>query len=78
MLCHLLQYLVGNGCNIGAGLGAVDYVNRVAYAGSNDFSLNVVHLENLGDVVNQVNTRHGDVIQASKEWGYVGCACPCG
>lgn len=45
MLCHLLQYLVRNSSDVGSGLGTVDYVNRIADAGSNDFSFNVVHLK---------------------------------
>ena len=51
MFCHLLNYLIRNSGNVGACLSTVDYMNRVAHAGSDDFSLDVVHLENLGNVV---------------------------
>ena len=52
-------------------------MNRVADACCDDLGLDVVHHEDLGDLVDQVDTRHGDVIQSSQERGNIGCAGSC-
>ena len=52
-------------------------MDRVTDACRDDLSLDVMHHEDLGDLVDQINTRHRDVVQSAQERGNVGCACSC-
>ena len=77
MFGHLHQNLKWNGCDVSACLCTVYDMDRVTDAGCDDLGLDVMHLIDLHDVVDQVDTWHGDIIQTTKEWGYISRAGPC-
>ena len=73
------DYIAGirNRSDISASLCTVNDMDRVADARRDDLGLDVVHHKDLGDLVDQVDTRHGDVVQSAQERGNVGCSCSC-
>lgn len=72
MLCHLLQHLVSYCGDIRTRLCTVDHVDRVADAGGDDPGVDIMHLENLSELADQVDTGHGDVVQTAWERGNIG------
>lgn len=71
MMNHLEQNLIRNGCNVGASLCTVDHMDRVADACGDDLGLDSVHLEDFGDVLNQGDSRSGDVVETAKKRRYI-------
>ena len=71
MLGHLLDYLVGNRCDVRSCQCAVSYMNRVTNAGCDDLGLDALYREHLGDRLNQIDTGSGDIIQTAQERRYI-------
>ena len=62
MLCHLLDYLVRDGRNIGTCKCAVCYMDRVTDGCCNDLCVISVNIKDLCDLTDQFDTRLADVI----------------
>ena len=62
MLCHLLDYLVRDGRNIGACKCAVCYMDRVTDGCCNNLGVISVNIKDLCDLADQFDTRLADVI----------------
>lgn len=67
MLGHLLDDLVGNGGNVGAGEGAFGDVHGMADAGRDDLGGDAVGVEYLGDFGDEVGAADADVIETANE-----------
>ena len=77
MLCHLLDYLVRDGRNIGTCKCAVCYMDRVTDGCCNNLCVISVNIKDLCDLADQFDTRLADVIQSAKEWGNICSSCVC-
>ena len=67
MLGHLLDDLVGDGGDVGAGEGAFGDVHGMADAGGDDLRGDAVGVEDLGDFGDEVGAADADVIEAADE-----------
>ncbi len=65
VLGHLFDDFVGDGGDVGAGEGALRDVHGVADAGGDDFGLDAVGVEDLGDFGDQVGAADADVVEAT-------------
>ena len=67
MLAHLLDDLVGDSGDVGAGEGALRDVHGVTDAGGDDLGLDAVGIEDLGYFRDQVRATDADVVEAADE-----------
>src|SRR6185369_675972 len=74
VFCQLNHDRVGDGGDIGADQGRVEYVDRVAYAGHDDLAGVAVVVEDGADLFDDAHAVLGDVVQAADEGGHVGGA----
>jgi len=74
VLGHLLDDFVGDGGDVGAGEGALRDVHGVADAGGDDFGLDAVRIEDLGDFGDQVGAAFADVVEPSDKGADEGSA----
>src|ERR1039457_6234582 len=64
----------GDGGNIGADQGRVEHVDRIAYAGNDDFTGVTVVVEDGADLFDDAHAVLGDIVQSSDKGGDVGGA----
>ena len=74
MFGHLFDDFVGDGGDVGAGEGAFGDVHGVADAGGDDFGLDAVGVEDLGDFGDEVGAADADVVEAADEGADEGSA----
>ena len=67
MMRHLLEHLIRHGRDVRSRQRAVDHMDRMAHARRDDLRLDVVQSEDVRDAADEIDARHGNIVEPPEE-----------